>query len=119
MHRINIAEKFSKIDAHWDPRIVARLNGQAVKLAKIEGEFDWHHHDNEDELFLVIKGNMKMQFRDRTETIGPGEMIVVPAGVEHCPVAEEETHILLFEPESTLNTGNLQNERTRTDLKSI
>ena len=119
MDRINLAEKFGKITAHWDPKIIARLNGQAVKLAKIQGEFDWHHHEHEDELFMVIDGSLTMQFRDRAIEVGPGEVIVVPAGVEHCPRADEETQILLFEPESTLNTGNIRSARTRTDLESI
>lgn len=104
---INLEEKLSLFSEHWTPKIVAELNGQHVKLAKIQGEFDWHHHEQEDELFLVLHGRLEMQFRDRSEFLGEGEMIVVPRGVEHRPVAKEEVHILLFEPAGTLNTGVL------------
>jgi mannose-6-phosphate isomerase-like protein (cupin superfamily) len=119
MNTININQKFSLINDYWNPRIVGELNGQHVKLAKVKGEFIWHHHDDEDELFYVIKGVLKMEFRDKTEIIREGEMIIVPRGVEHKPVAEEEVHLLLFEPASTLNTGSLKNERTREELSSI
>ena len=110
--RISIAEKLATISTHWDPKIVAQLNGQLVKLVKVEGEFVWHHHENEDELFLVIEGRLRLEMRDRVVELGPGEMAVVPRGVEHRPVAEREVHLLLFEPASTLNTGNVRNERT-------
>ena len=103
--KINLAEKLAKIDDHWNPRIVAALNGQHVKLVKFKGAFDWHHHDHEDELFFVVKGRFRMEFRDRFVEIGAGEMIVVPRHVEHRPVADEEVEVMLFEPTSTLNTG--------------
>jgi mannose-6-phosphate isomerase-like protein (cupin superfamily) len=109
---IDLREKFAAIDEHWSPRIVAELNGQHVKLVKFRGEFVWHHHDREDELFLVHRGRFRMEFRDRSVDLGPGEMIVVPRGVEHRPVADEEVEIVLFEPAGTLNTGNVIGERT-------
>ena len=112
MHKITLAEKLAQISAPWTPRLVAELNGQHVKLVKVLGTFVWHHHEAEDELFLVISGRLRMDFRDREEWLGPGEMIVVPRGVEHRPHADEEAHVLLFEPASTLNTGNVRNERT-------
>lgn len=115
MNRINLAEKLAHFSAHWQPKIIAELNGQHVKLVKIKGEFVWHHHDREDELFLVIRGRLRMRFRDREEVIGPGEFVVVPHGVEHMPVADEETEIVLIEPRATLNTGNVRNERTVAD----
>ncbi len=119
MEKINIAEKLSQFTDHWNPRIIGELNGQLVKATKLKGEFFWHHHEHEDELFLVVKGTLKMEFRDRTEIINPGEFIIVPRGVEHKPVAEEEVELLLFEPASTLNTGNVENERTRKNLEVI
>lgn len=109
---IDLREKFAAIDEHWSPRIVAELNGQHVKLVKFRGEFVWHHHDHEDELFLVHRGRFRMEFRDRTVDLGPGEMIVVPRGIEHRPVADEEVEVVLFEPAGTLNTGNVIGERT-------
>lgn len=110
--KVNIGEKLALFGEHWKPKIVGELNGQHVKLVKILGEFVWHHHEEEDELFLVVKGRFRMEFRDRHVWIEEGELIVVPRGVEHRPVAEEEAHVLLFEPASTLNTGNVQDERT-------
>ena len=104
MEKINLAEKFSRITEHYDPRIAGELNGQMVKLVKFKGEFTWHHHENEDEMFLVIKGSFDMHFRDRIETINEGEFIIVPRRVEHKPVADEEVEVMLFEPASTLNT---------------
>lgn len=112
MDGIDLREKFAAIDEHWSPRIVAELNGQQVKLVKFRGEFVWHHHDREDELFLVHRGRFRMEFRDRTVDLGPGEMIVVPRGVEHRPVADDEVEVVLFEPAGTLNTGNIIDERT-------
>jgi mannose-6-phosphate isomerase-like protein (cupin superfamily) len=112
MHTISISKKLNSITEHWQPQIIASLNGQDVKLAKLQGEFIWHHHLNEDELFWVISGELEMHFRDRIEYIKPGEIIVVPKGIEHKPVAHEEVHIALFEPSGTLNTGNVENERT-------
>jgi len=116
---IDLREKFATFSEYWSPRIVAELNGQHVKLAKIRGEFIWHHHDHEDELFLVHRGHLRMEFRDRAVELGPGQMIVVPRGVEHRPVADEETEIVLFEPAGTLNTGNVTNERTVHDLARV
>jgi mannose-6-phosphate isomerase-like protein (cupin superfamily) len=119
MEKVNIREKLSLFNEHWHPRIIGELNGQHVKAVKLIGEFVWHHHDNEDEMFLVIKGKLKMEFRDRVEEINEGEFIIVPRGVEHKPVADEEVHILLFEPDTTVNTGNVDNERTRKQLEKI
>ena len=112
MTSVNLTEKFSQIPDFWNPRIVGELNGQHVKLVKIKGEFVWHHHDVEDELFLILEGRLKMELRDGDVWLEEGEFLVVPRGVEHRPVAEDEVHLLLFEPASTLNTGNVRNERT-------
>jgi mannose-6-phosphate isomerase-like protein (cupin superfamily) len=112
MKAINLAEKFSRIGEPWKPRIIAELNGQHVKLVKLEGEFVWHHHDNEDEMFLVVKGRLRMELRDGNVTLNEGECLVVPRGVEHRPVAETEVSLMLFEPDSTLNTGSAGGERT-------
>ena len=119
MDKINIAQKFSLFQEHWSPKIAAELNGQLVKLVKFNGEFVWHHHDNEDEMFLVVKGKLVMHFQDRSVPVKEGEFIVVPRGVEHKPVADEETHVILFEPKSTLNTGNVRNERTLDELERV
>ena len=116
---INLSEKFSLFSDHWKQRIVGELNDSQVKIVKIKGEFVWHHHDNEDELFLVTKGTLRMKFRDHESRVGPGEFIIVPRGVEHCPAADEEVHIVLIEPKSTLNTGNITNERTVAQLEHI
>ena len=119
MEKVNLAAKLGRFSEHWSPKIVAELNGQHVKLAKLKGEFVWHHHDDEDELFLVIKGRLRMELRSGDITIEEGEFLVVPRGVEHRPVADEEVHVLLFEPASTLNTGNVSNERTVADLERL
>lgn len=119
MERINLAEKFASFHEHWKPKIVGELNGQLVKLVKFTGPFVWHHHDNEDELFYVLKGSFDMEFRDKTVTLNAGEMIIVPRGIEHRPNAHEEAEVLLFEPASTLNTGNVENERTLKNLERI
>ena len=119
MSKVNIAEKFSKITESWKPCIGAELNGQYVKFVKFEGEFVFHHHENEDEMFLVVKGRFRMDFLDHHEWIEEGEFIVVPRGVEHKPVADEECWLLLFEPAGTLNTGNLANERTVRELERV
>jgi mannose-6-phosphate isomerase-like protein (cupin superfamily) len=119
MERINLAEKFAKFSTHWDPKIVADLNGQQVKLAKFQGAFDWHQHDHEDELFWVVKGSFVMEFRDKKVELHEGEILVVPRGVEHRPVAEHEVHVVLFEPASTLNTGNVVSEKTKQELQRI
>ena len=119
MKKINLAEKLALIQDHWNPRVVAELNGQQVKLVKLQGTFVWHHHEEEDELFLVVNGRLRMDFRDREVWLGPGEMIVVPHGVEHCPHADDEVAVLLFEPASTLNTGNVRNECTVEQLERV
>jgi mannose-6-phosphate isomerase-like protein (cupin superfamily) len=117
--KINIAQKLSQIYEYWKPHIAAELNGQLIKLVKFQGEFVWHHHENEDEMFLVVKGSFRMEFRDKSVLLEQGEFIVVPRGVEHRPVAEQECWIMLFEPASTLNTGNVKNEFTLLELEKI
>src|SRR5215211_1223382 len=112
MDKINLRSKLDSFTDHFSPKIVAELNGQHVKLAKFVGEFVWHHHDREDELFMVVKGRFRMEFRDRHVWLEEGEILVVPRGVEHRPVAEEEAHVLLFEPATTLNTGDVRDDRT-------
>lgn len=112
MESVDLAEKLSLIREHWSPRIVGELNGQHVKLAKLLGEFVWHHHAEADELFLVLDGVLRIQFRSHEVVLAPGQFVIVPRGVEHRPVADEEVHVLLFEPAGTLNTGNVQDERT-------
>ena len=107
MDKVNLAEGFAKLSEPWRPRVAARLNGQEVKLVKLEGPFVWHHHEAEDELFLVLRGRLRMEFRDRVVDLEPGELIVVPQGVEHRPVAEAGTEVLIFEPAGVLNTGNV------------
>ena len=116
---VSIAEKLGRFQEHWQPKIVGELNESYVKLVKLQGEFVWHHHEAEDELFLVVKGSLRMRLRDRDLTVRPGEFIIIPRGVEHLPVADEEVHVLLFEPKSTLNTGNVSNERTVPNLERI
>jgi mannose-6-phosphate isomerase-like protein (cupin superfamily) len=113
--KVNIKEKFALFDEHWSPKIVGELNGQHVKLVKLHGEFVWHHHEQEDELFLVLGGRLRMDFRDRRVWVEQGEFIIVPRGVEHRPVAEGEVRVMLFEPATTLNTGNVRNELTATE----
>jgi len=119
MEKINLAEKLALFSDHWNPRIVGELNGQMVKLVKFKGPFVWHHHDNEDEMFYVIRGNFDMEFRDKTVKVHEGEFIIVPRGVEHRPNASEETEVMLFEPSTTLNTGNIENNKTRKDLQHL
>lgn len=119
MEKVNLADKFSRIHDYWKPRIAGELNGQYVKLVKFTGEFVWHHHDDEDELFLVVKGRFRMELRDRQIWLEEGEFLIVPRSVEHRPVAEEEVHVLLFEPSKTLNTGNVRGERTVDELERI
>lgn len=119
MDKVNLAEKFSLFQDPWSPKIVAELNGQLVKLVKFQGEFVWHHHDHEDELFLVVKGKLVMHFKGRDVPVEEGEFIVVPRGVEHKPEALGEAHVMLFEPKSTLNTGNVRNERTLEKLERV
>ena len=119
LDKVNLAEKFSRITEYWKPYIAGELNGQLVKLDKLKGEFVWHHHENEDEMFLVVKGRFRIEFRDRTVWLNEGEFIVVPRGVEHKPVADEEAWIVLFEPASTLNTGNVSNQFTLRELEKV
>jgi len=119
MDKVNLEAAFSSIRDYWKPRIAAELNGQQVKLVRFRGPFVWHHHDHEDELFLVLRGSFRMEFRDRTVDLNPGELIVVPRGVEHRPVADDDVEVLLFEPATTLNTGNVRNERTVERLERI
>jgi mannose-6-phosphate isomerase-like protein (cupin superfamily) len=117
--KVNLSQKFSVFSDYWSPRIAGEVNDSYVKLVKLQGEFVWHHHEIEDELFLVVKGRMLMRFRDRDVWVEPGEFIIVPHGVEHMPVAPEEAHVILLEPKSTLNTGNVQNERTVAKLDRV
>jgi mannose-6-phosphate isomerase-like protein (cupin superfamily) len=119
MESVNLNEKLSHVNEYWSPTIVGELNDTYVKVVKFTGEFIWHHHDDEDEMFLVVKGRLRMRFRDRDVTVLPGEFIIVPKGVEHMPVAEEEVHVVLIEPKTTLNTGNVRNERTRVELQRL
>ncbi len=112
MEKVNLANKFGLLTEHWKPKIVGEINDSYVKLAKLKGEFVWHAHEKEDELFLVVKGTLVIKLRDRDVRLQEGEFFVVPRGVEHMPVADEETHVLLLEPKTTLNTGNVRNERT-------
>lgn len=119
MEKVNLEHKLSLFSEHWSPKIVGELNGQHVKLVKLKGEFVWHKHDHEDELFFVIKGSFKMEYRDRTMVINENEFLIVPKGVEHRPVAEEEVSIMLFEPASTLNTGDTESELTKHILDKI
>ena len=119
MDKVNLAQKLALFTSHWDPKIVGVLNGQHVKLVKFQGEFVWHRHEREDELFLVLHGAFEMQFRDRAVDVGEGEFIIVPRGVEHRPVARDEVHVLLFEPASTLNTGDHVDARTVTRPERI
>lgn len=119
MEKVNLTSKFSLFSDHWNPRIAGELNGQHVKLVKFQGEFVWHKHDHEDELFLVVKGSFVMELRDQNITLNEGEFLIVPRGTEHRPVAHEEVHVLLFEPASTLNTGDAESELTKTKLENI
>jgi mannose-6-phosphate isomerase-like protein (cupin superfamily) len=119
IEKVNLKEKFGQFSDHWNPRVAGELNGQQVKLAKFKGDFVWHKHEQEDEMFLVIKGSFKMELRDKTLEIQEGEFIIIPRGVEHRPVAEQEVEVMLFEPASTLNTGDQQNELTRNKLEKL
>lgn len=126
MHKINLAEKCSLISSYWDPHRIGELNENYIKLAKVQGDFIWHRHEQEDELFVVLKGNLLIDFRDeksasgfRTESIGAGEIIIVPKNVEHRPHANEEVHMMLIEPKTVINTGEIENELTKKELKSI
>ena len=119
MEKVNLREKFGSFTEHWSPKIAGELNGQQIKLVRFLGSFVWHHHENEDELFLVVKGRFRMEFRDRHVWLEEGEFLIVPRGIEHRPVADEEAQVLLFEPASTLNTGNVRNDRTKERLEKI
>jgi mannose-6-phosphate isomerase-like protein (cupin superfamily) len=119
METVNLKEKFSRFTDQWSPKIIAEVNDCHVKAVKLKGEFIWHHHDHEDELFWVVKGVLRMKFRDRETLIREGEFVVVPRGVEHLPIADEEVHIVLIEPKSTRNTGNITNERTVAQLDRL
>jgi mannose-6-phosphate isomerase-like protein (cupin superfamily) len=119
MEKVNLDQKFALFNEQWKPKIVGELNGQHVKLGKIEGSFVWHQHENEDELFLVVKGKMHLEFRDSSVAVDEGEFIIVPRGVQHRPVADKECHILIFEPVSTLNTGNVNDKFTVTEPEWI
>jgi mannose-6-phosphate isomerase-like protein (cupin superfamily) len=119
MEKVNLAEKFGQFHDLWSPRLAGEVNDHAVKLVKLQGEFVWHHHEDEDELFLVVKGRMRIRFRDRDVALEENEFLLVPKGVEHMPVADEEAWVLLFEPKTTLNTGNVSNERTVANLERI
>jgi mannose-6-phosphate isomerase-like protein (cupin superfamily) len=119
MEKINLNEKFSKIEAYWSPKIVAELNGQYIKVVKLKGEFIWHFHQEEDELFMVLKGRLSIKLRDSEVVLNPGEFFVVPHGIEHKPVAYEDCHVMMFEPQGTLNTGNVRNDRTMDQLERI
>lgn len=119
MQKVNLKKKFSLFSEHWKPKIVGELNGQHIKLVKFKGEFDWHHHENEDEMFMVIKGSFDLEFRDHTVTLAEGEFCIAPKGIEHRPVAREEVEVMLFEPASTINTGNIESDKTHTNLEKI
>ena len=119
MEKVNLAEKFNRFTEHWKPKIIGELNDSYVKAVKFKGEFVWHHHENEDELFWVIKGSFRMRLRGRDVVIREGEFCIVPKGVEHMPVADEECYVILLEPKTTLNTGNVRNERTVPELERI
>jgi mannose-6-phosphate isomerase-like protein (cupin superfamily) len=119
LQKVNLAEKFSRLSEYWQPKIVGELNDSYIKAVKFKDSFVWHDHENEDELFLVVKGRMVLKLRDQEITIGPGEFAIVPRGVEHCPVAAEEVEVLLLEPKTTVNTGDIRNERTVAKLERL
>lgn len=119
MDKVNLAEKLALFSEHWSPKVVGELNGQHVKLVKFKGEFVWHKHDNEDEMFFVVKGSFRMEYRDKTITLNENEFLIVPKGIEHRPVADEEVCVMLFEPATTLNTGDTESELTKETLEYI
>jgi mannose-6-phosphate isomerase-like protein (cupin superfamily) len=123
IQKVNLAEKLSRFSEYYSPKIVGEINDAHVKVVKLKGEFMWHHHDDEDELFLVVKGHLRMRYREdgaeQEMNVGPGEFVIIPRGTEHLPSADEEVHIVLLEPKSTLNTGNVRNERTVEELETI
>ena len=119
MEKVNLNQKFSLIQDYWSPKIAGEINDSYVKLVKFKGEFVWHHHETEDELFLVVKGKLLIKLRDRDIWLQEGEFVIIPKGIDHLPIADEETHVILLEPKTTLNTGDTQNERTVTNLEQI
>ncbi len=119
MEKVNLAEKFQLFQDYWKPKIVGELNDAHVKLVKLKGEFVWHHHEREDELFLIVRGTLRIKFRDRELRLREGELVIIPKGVDHLPVADEEVHVMLIEPKTTVNTGNVRNERTVLDLQQL
>lgn len=119
MNKVNLAEKFSMFNSLWEPKIVGELNNQHVKIAKLKGEFVWHNHENEDELFMVIKGHLTIKLRDGDVDLDEGELFIIPKGIEHMPAAENEVHVLMFEPMSTVNTGNVDSDKTIRDIEAI
>lgn len=119
MDKINLVQKFGLFNEYWSPRIIGELNDSHIKLAKLKGEFDWHHHENEDEMFFVVQGQLTITFRDKAVVLDKGELIVIPKGVDHLPVAAEEVHVMLIEPKGTLNTGNVVTEKTKEKLERI
>ncbi len=119
IEKVNLADKMAQISDYWNPRIIGEVNDMHVKLVKMQGTFDWHHHETEDEMFLVLQGRLTMRLRDRDIGVGPGEFVIVPHGVEHMPTSGDEVQLLLIEPKTTLNTGNLHNGRTRTELERL
>jgi mannose-6-phosphate isomerase-like protein (cupin superfamily) len=119
MEKINLSQKFSLFSDYWSPKIAGEINDSHVKLVKLKGEFVWHHHEQEDELFLVVKGKLLIKLRDQDISLDEGEFVIIPRGVEHCPVAEDEVHVLLLEPKTTLNTGNTRNDKTIVDPERI
>ena len=119
IEKVSLSEKLAQFSEHWKPKIVGEVNDSYVKLVKFKGEFVWHHHENEDEMFLVVQGRLRMKLRDREIALNPGEFVIIPRGVEHLPVADEEVHVVMFEPRTTLNTGNVQNEHTLPVLERI
>ena len=119
MDNVNLREKFERVKEYWSPKIIGEVNDSYVKAVKFKGEFVWHHHEKEDEMFLVVRGTMRMKLRDRDVLVREGEFVIVPRGVEHMPMAEEEVHVVLFEPKTTLNTGNVRNERTLQELERL
>ena len=119
MEKINLSQKFSLFSDYWSPKIAGDINDSHVKLVKLKGEFVWHHHEQEDELFLVVKGKLLIKLRDQDISLDEGEFVIIPRGVEHCPVAEDEVHVLLLEPKTTLNTGNTRNDKTVADPERI
>jgi mannose-6-phosphate isomerase-like protein (cupin superfamily) len=119
MEKVNLAEKLASFNEYWSPKIAGEVQGMEIKLVKLKGEFVWHQHENEDEMFFVVKGCLLLKFRDRDVWLDEGEFLIIPKGVEHLPIAEEEVHVMLFEPKGTLNTGNVQSERTVANPEQI